>query len=266
MRHFRAVKLQMSDDYSLSSRDMANLAIVGGFDHVTLSGSAVYACVKATSGSVSQLTQYPKINMHAVDPPTDKVTEYLITPYADYALAYPEIIDGNNEDLQISDCYKISHFKARNFRYLRLDPTLLECLDMASDYYGTCIDVVADSGYRPHSLNNQNIESRHEEEKWRFNVGMAAEIKPRQNTVDEMENVALTIMRSCTPSLRLKRMKLGMGTHGDRIYIDIRQSNGSNDIFELWDVDNGELHQKVNEAYEQLLKGKYSFKLQTMFQ
>ena len=52
---------------------MANLAVEAGFDHVTLSGSALFACVKATSGTMSRLSQYPMINMHAIDPPTDQV-------------------------------------------------------------------------------------------------------------------------------------------------------------------------------------------------
>ena len=84
---------------------------------------------------------------------------------------------------------------------------------------------------------------------------MAAEVKPATHSQEELQNVALTIMRSCMPALRLKRMKLGMGAHSDRVYIDIRQSNDSDDIFELWNVDNDELYKTINEINRQLLKG-----------
>ncbi|KAK3093306.1 hypothetical protein FSP39_013914 [Pinctada imbricata] len=253
----RAAKISMATNYSLTTHQLSNLAVEAGFDFVEQKGSSIYTCVKATSGTTSHLMQYPKINLHGVDPPTDKIMEYLISPYADYALSYPLLVDGKNEDIQLSDCYKIKDFKARNFRYLRLDTKLIECLDLASDYYESCIEVIPDSGYRSHSLNNKNIDDRHEEEKWRFNAGMAVEVRPRKNNAEQLEQMALTIMRSCLPDLRLKRLKLGMGTHSDRVYVDIRtsSSNDSTDIFQLWNVDNDELMNSVSETYKQLMKG-----------
>ncbi|KAK3092278.1 hypothetical protein FSP39_000651, partial [Pinctada imbricata] len=249
-------KISLSKGYSLSTKDLANLAVEAGFDFIQLCGDSLYTCVKATCGTTSQIIQYPRINLYCNDPNTSDTDEYQIPPCAEDTLSHPPLIDGAYEDLQLSDCYKIKDFKAHNYRYFRLDPNLLECLDLASEYYGSCIKVLPDSGYRPRSLNNKNIDSRHEEEKCRFGVGRAAEVQPQNNTADNLKEMTLTIMRTCLPGLRLKRLKLVICVHLDRVYIDIRASNHCcSDILKICNVDNSVLFDVVYDAYRQMLKG-----------
>lgn len=226
---------------SLSTTTLANLAVIAGFDHVTKESDHIVASVRPATGVNSVLVNYPNVNMHETEPPVDDMVEYEIPAEADYSLTYPLLLDGFNDSIRLSDCYKIADLKSNKFRYFRFDPTLLECMEEASSHYTECIAVESGSGYRVRSENNRNIDSRHSEEKWRFSVGQAVEIG-KGKTLEELKVLGLTVIRSCVQNLIRKRLILGIGAHKDKLYVDIRESSPAAEFVKVWEDGSSDLY------------------------
>lgn len=237
----RSLKLTLTPEVSLSTSTLANLAVIAGFDHVTKESDHIVASVRPATGVNSVLVNYPNVNMHETEPPVDDMVEYEIPAEADYSLTYPLLLDGFNDSIRLSDCYKIADLKSNKFRYFRFDPTLLECMEEASSHYTECIAVESGSGYRVRSENNRNIDSRHSEEKWRFSVGQAVEIG-KGKTLEELKLLGLTVIRSCVQNLIRKRLILGIGAHKDKLYVDVRESSPAAEFVKVWEDGSSDLY------------------------
>lgn len=206
----------------------AVLAVLAGFDFVAIRGPLLDIYVRNQAGIKASITPFPLLNLIRVNPPTNSGQEYLIDN--DRIPLY----DGYDANKELSKCYKISNIRNQGVqnRYFRFDSLLLQCLEDASYEYGVCIQIVQGSGYRTKSINDINIEERHEEEKDHFIRGKAVEIVPTNTEADDsVYDLAMTVIRACTAVLRLKQMKIGLGCHSDKIYVDIRESTGSRDFY-----------------------------------
>ncbi|XP_062572080.1 uncharacterized protein LOC134234049 [Saccostrea cucullata] len=250
----RSLKISANTGVSLSNSKLANLAILAGFDHVTKESDHIIASVRPATGVNTVIVNYPNLNMHETEPPAKDTIEYEIPAEADYSLMYPLLLDGFNDSIKLSDCYRIADLKIQKYRYFRFDLKLLECLEEASSHYEGCIKVIPGSGYRVRSDNNRNIELRHSEERWRFSVGQAVEVGQGLSP-KELSNLGLTIIRSCVRNLTPKRLILGIGAHSDRLYVDVRETTPTEEFIKVWDAGNPELYKELKEIETGFNKG-----------
>ncbi|XP_061168900.1 uncharacterized protein LOC133178168 [Saccostrea echinata] len=250
----RSLKISVNTGVSLSNSKLANLAVLAGFDHVTKESDHIIVSVRPATGVNTVIVNYPNLNMHETEPPAKDTVEYEIPAEADYSLMYPLLLDGFNDSIKLSDCYRIADLKIQKYRYFRFDVKLLECLEEASSHYEGCIKVIPGSGYRVRSDNNRNIELRHSEEKWRFSVGQAVEVG-QGLSLKELSNLGLTIIRSCVKNLIPKRLILGIGAHSDRLYVDIRESTPKEEFIKVWDAGFPKLYNELKEIETGFNKG-----------
>lgn len=238
--------MTLKNGVSISISKFANMAVVAGFDHVTKEADHILVCVRPATGVNNVVVNYPNLNMHETEPPVKDIWEYEIPAEADYSLSYPLLLDGHNDSIKLSQCYKISDVKHDKFRYFRFDPKLLECLEDASSDSSQCIKIIPGSGYRVRSQNNRNIEIRHPEERWRFSVGMAVELGKDMSLV-QLKKLGLTIIRSCVQNLVRRRLILGIGAHPDRLYVDIRESTATEQYVKVCDAGSPSLYKYLSD-------------------
>ncbi|XP_060081519.1 uncharacterized protein LOC132560844 [Ylistrum balloti] len=247
----RAIQIDLSN-MNVTMEYAASLAVFAGFDFVAIRESYLDVYVKNQAGIWTSITPFPLVNLIDVNHPTNSGDEYVVT---DERLP---LYDGYKTELKLSDCYSVSDIQNQgtNKRYFRFDSMLLQCLDEASYEYGSCIPIVKGSAYRTISINDINIEERHIEERQKFPRGKAVEIIPVNTMEDDpMYELGITVVRTCTALLRLKQMKIGIGTHSDRLYLDIRESTGPRDLLTLWNVDNLHLYNRMKQVQDDLFAG-----------
>ncbi|OWF42248.1 Protein hedgehog [Mizuhopecten yessoensis] len=246
----RAIQVDLSD-INVTMEYAASLAVLAGFDFVAIRESYLDLYVKNQAGIKASITPFPLVNLIDANHPTNSGEEYVL---------YDELLplyDGHRAEQKLSDCYTITDIRNQGSqnRYFRIDSLLLQCLEEASYEHGSCIPVVKGSAYRTKSVNDINIDERHIEERNNFIRGKAVEIMPANTGDDPLYEVGLTVIRTCTAILRLKQMKIGIGSHSDRLYVDIRQSTGSRDLLTLWNVDNLQLYNKMKQVHDDLFLG-----------
>ncbi|XP_041378411.1 uncharacterized protein LOC121390613 [Gigantopelta aegis] len=193
-----------------------------------------------------------------VNPPTTLNDDYKYPSILNDEDVKPLLIDGHNDQYTVYEYYKLADVKDPSNRYLRFDNGLLECLELVSDDFGTVVNIVHGSAYRTRSTNQINIDTRHSEEKWRFEAGQAVEIKPGKTTSDQaLVRLATSIFRSCTTFLRLDLRGIGLGCHFDRLYLDVRPLiDGSEmEFITLWNADNTTYFDEIKMLKDALQKG-----------
>jgi hypothetical protein len=234
--------------------------VTAGFDYVHYTAAdGIEVCVKKQCEVRTQLTTYPRSTMISVCAPYSTGEEYQYPEQHALEGKKPALLDGHSDSKYLSENYKIADLKGPENRYFRFDATLLECLELARETFRSNIKVVPGSAYRVRSENKKNIDSRHPEEKFRYQMGQAVEVQPSSDiTSDQLINMASSIMASCMPTLRLENMAMGVGCHDDRLYVDVRpplMSESVEDIVQLWDAGNVDVFSKLTEIKEQLTKG-----------
>ncbi|KAL8573315.1 hypothetical protein ACOMHN_032777 [Nucella lapillus] len=221
----RAVKLTSGQKGQLS--ELASLAVCAGFDMVAFTTSDyVEAFVRAQSGYRAVLTAYFEGPSYpAVAPVGTDGEEYSYPqPLKDEDLT-PTLLDGGlPPDTPLSQHLRLADVMSTDGRYFRLDPSLLECLELAEDDFSGTIQIIPDSMYRTRSANmRRNLDLRHPQELWRFQSGQAVEVRPAGTLSSErLLALATSILRECPAVVRLQTRALGLGCHGDRLYIDLR--------------------------------------------
>ncbi|KAJ8312551.1 hypothetical protein KUTeg_009924 [Tegillarca granosa] len=203
MKDVRGIKLLPPDDGSLTSTELAALAIKSGFHCVQHNrDSSVDVYVKAHDGFRAQVTLFPNINLIAVPPPIGEEKEYEYPSKLARETRSGLLFDGYDKEAQISDSFKVKDFLTPSKRSFRLDPTLVECLEAVIDDLRGNITIV--HGYRTRSANQQNIGKRHREEKLRYQAGQAVAVKSAKRGKSLLD-IGTSIIRGCTPILRLQR-------------------------------------------------------------
>jgi len=226
------------------------LAVRAGFDYVSYGEDYVDVGVRNQAGLKAEISIFPGINLIAVEPPSNETEEYTLPVVSEQN----PLFDGHDGSQYISDCYNISDIQSPGKRYFRFETTLIEYLDEAATDYGSCIHIIKGSAYRTVSLNKENIEERHEEERVNFLLGKAVEV-----TGSNLLQLGTSLIRSCTALLRPRLLKIGLGSHVDRLYVDIRTTTTPMDIIDIWDVNNAELYKHFIEMKQTITNGNFQF-------
>ena len=240
--------------------ELVRHAVCAGFDYVIYT-SAAYAegfvlFQKDYQATILQFLEGPLYL--EVNPPVTLLDEY---SYPDRLVdddMKPVLVDGFYDQYPVSEHYKLADIKDPGKRYVRFDNGLLECLELISDDLESVVEIVRGSAYRTRSTNRNNLDVRHREERWRFEAGQAAEIRPgRLNSDKDLVDLAKSIFRSCTTFLRLDLRGIGVGCHFDRLYLDVRPLiEGSESKFiTLWNADNTTYCKEINNLKRALLGG-----------
>ncbi|OWF46932.1 uncharacterized protein LOC110454960 [Mizuhopecten yessoensis] len=252
----RALRLETATS-ALALQDLANLAISAGFDYICLSGtSTVDVFVREQTGYLATLEVYSRLSMLHVNPPTSEVQDYKpIYVKAESAETIPGIVDGINDKLHVSDSYMIFDFKPFDKRYFRLDVRLLECLEEVTSDIGSRLRVLA--GYKTRSMNDENIEEKHDEEKIFHTRGQAVQIsgnKIGDKTDHDLATIAFLLIKRCVPALTLKQMTLSIGCHATFVYVDVRERKDDISV-NFWNAGNDPLYNSVKTLVEVHKKG-----------
>lgn len=144
------------------------------------------------------------------------------------------------------------------FRYVRVYPKLLECLQATRDFIGVPIEIL--SAYKPRSYNLQNIDERSPFELLRFQSGQAVEIRVTGYEDQELlGNLAVSVMRACSAQVRYEQHYLGVGMHRDRVALTMKVAEG-NQLYSwlgMWNVDAKQsVFDRVNDVRMNMLTGK----------
>ncbi|XP_060074378.1 uncharacterized protein LOC132554096, partial [Ylistrum balloti] len=239
----RALRFETTNS-TFSPISLANLAIAAGFDYIALSGTLyVDVFVRDQAGYWATLEIYPRVSMLHVNPATSEIDDYKpIYVKKISAETIPGIVDGINEKLPMSDNYIVSDFKPFGRRYFRIDVRLIECLEEVTSDLGSKLRILA--GYKTSSMNDENIEERHEEEKIFYTRGQAVQISGYMiddGTRFDLNVVVSSLIKSCVPALSLKQMVLSIGCHATFIYVDIREKNSDVSV-NFWNEGNDQLY------------------------
>lgn len=238
----RAITLTLSLLSPNDLQELARLAFCAGFEYAKVKGNYVEACVKPDANGLAEVAPFLKTQLRAVSFPPAEEDEYQYpaellkstsarkvrtTDRHDDTDTIPvtaKLFDGWNKTEKLSEHYAIKDFLCPNKRYFRLDENLVECLESTSSDLGEKVKVLEGSGYRVRSRNLVNIKTRHPEERYRFQTGQAVEVSSTKTTIVLLKQ----LVRSCLPILYIKELSLNLGVHSDRIYIDVRTANTTN--------------------------------------
>jgi hypothetical protein len=234
--------------------------VCAGFDYVRYSGSDHIEVF------VTQQEIYRAQNLYfasgetfiAIQPPADQTNEYSYPKALLKETRNPLLFDGAHRDIRLSERHNVSDFACPGYRYLRVDPSMVECLEMAAEEYNGSIEIIPGSAYRVRSVNLNNIDTRHQNEKYRFQSGQAVEIRPKKNSLESLVDLALAVVKTCVAPLRLRQRGIGMGCHSDRLYLDIQPLQHGNEanFIKLWNSGGHQLFLKLLPYVYSALTGK----------
>ncbi|XP_076453310.1 uncharacterized protein LOC143288574 isoform X2 [Babylonia areolata] len=221
----RAVKLTSNPSGQLGQ--LASLAVCAGFDAVSFTSSAfIEGFVKAQAGYSAVLASYFEGPSYAtVSPLGVDDSEYRYPVSLSEESVVTRLLDGGvPPDTPVSQHFRLRDVTSSDRRYFRLDPSLLECLELAEEDFPGTIEVIRDSVYRTRSENvRRNMDLRHPEELWRYQAGQAVEVRPAGTLSSErLLALATSILRECPALVRLQMRAVGLGCHSDRLYVDLR--------------------------------------------
>ena len=235
-------------------------AVCAGFDYVRYTTTTyIEGFVLSQKDYQATIVQFLEGPLYLeVNPPVTLLDEY---SYPDRLVdddIKPLLVDGFYDQYPVSEHYKLTDIKDPGKRYVRFDNGLLECLELVSDDLESVVEIVRGSAYRTRSTNRNNLDVRHREERWRFEAGQAAEIRPgRLNSDKDLVDLAKSIFRSCTTFLRLDLRGIGVGCHFDRLYLDVRPLiEGSESKFiVLWNSDSTSYCDEISDLKDAILTG-----------
>ncbi|XP_067685171.1 uncharacterized protein [Haliotis asinina] len=252
----RKLQITRQSGTTPTTAQLHSLATCAGFDYIDSSKSSyIDVYVKLQDGYKATIVPFP-------------VTTVLAVGVQDEDYAYPPaligesrkslLFDGFNKDIALSQHFKISDFKHSERRFFRLDASLVDCLELVVNDLGQDVRVVPNTAYRSHSINLRDMDHRHSQEKLRYQAGQAMHVKPiAGKSTEDLVNIGQSFLRSCSPTLRLQARGLGIGCHGDSLYIDIRPmtSGDVRDIADVWNAGNEAVFDKLHSSMDELRKG-----------
>ncbi|XP_048259496.1 uncharacterized protein LOC124148471 [Haliotis rufescens] len=260
--HYREGRGMQLTSSPISSLDrLAVLAACSGFDFMNFSSPQfIEVFVKSQEDFIGIRVEFSHedIARLAVAPPPHQQIEYLYPESLENEAIIPNLFTGFDKETHLSEFYTIEDMSCPNRPYLRVDSSLLMCLDLISEEYDDKVEIIKGSGYRTQSVNMINFDIRHVEEMYRFQTGQAVELRPPGYRHDsELVHLAKMLFRSCTPFLRQQMRGLGVGCHKDRLYVDIRPLQVGNEMnyITLWNARNTTYFRQVLELQEELLDG-----------
>ena len=241
---------------------LARYAVCSGIDYVRYTTSSyIEGFVLPQSDHQAKLVNFiDGPSLLEVTPPSTLVEEYNYPGHLNDEDAKPLLVDGHYDPHPVSEHYTIADIHDPGKRYLRFDSSLLECLELASDDLESVLKVIPGSAYRTRSTNQNNLDTRHPEEMWRFQAGQAVEVEAAGWNSDEaLVDIARSILKTCTTFLRLELRGLGLGCHFDRLYLDVRPliDGLETEFITLWNTDNTSYCKEIEQMKHALHTGVY---------
>lgn len=240
VEHFRFCRAAKITSDKGNINRLATLAVCAGFDYVKYTDSYyIEVFVKQQMGFRSQDVMFPSGHSLTAIPSSGLVdnVEYSIMSASVAESRKTSLFDGYTAEERLSDRYRISDFICPGYRFFRLDQTLVQCLERASDDLGHRIQVVPNSGYRVRSVNLDNIDIRTNEERFRFQLGQAVEIiSSHDKSTKGLIELGKSIIRACPVITRPQQRGIGLGCHTDKLYLDIRpiQQGQQDQFISIW--------------------------------
>ena len=256
----RAARIEVSPGTSLTVKQLTSHAKLAGFDYVSFaSPNYIEVCVKLQDGEEAQIVHFPLSTLLAVPLPLNDNQEYAYPEEHVHESRKPLLFDRTTSSNEISDHFKLHMFLSPGVRFVRLDPVLINLLEIAYEDFTDRFYIIPGSGYRPRSVNRNNIDSRHIKEKHRFQMGQAVEIKPSGRVNDEtLFYLAIALMKAGR-TVRTQRLGIGIGAKKDRLYFHIRPLTLKTDheAVDVWNSGNAVVYSKLYEVQEQIDKGEH---------
>ncbi|XP_052773072.1 uncharacterized protein LOC128211950 [Mya arenaria] len=253
----RAARLSLKPGAAVSVSVFTQYAILAGFDFVRrVSANTVEVCVKVQDGIQTHLAQFPATNLISVPLPLGEEDEYDWPEPLKNESRKPLLFDVSTSDDEIAEHFKLHHFTSPGKRYIRLDAVLVSILDLAYEDYPGGFYVISGSGYRPRSVNLDNIATRHDQETLRFEMGQALELKPNMPpTEDNLFKLAVSLIR-ISKGVRLQQLGIGLGCKADRLYVELRPLRDDTAlVVEAWDSGNMPLYRRLKELQDMIADG-----------
>lgn len=257
----RAARIEALPGSSKTLKELTQYAKIAGFDYIRFSSpSFIEVCVKLQDGEEAQIVNFPLSTLVAVPLPLFDKDEFAYPPEHAQEPRKPLLFDITASSNLISEHFKLHMFISPGGRYIRLDPVLINLLENAYVDFTDRFYIIPGSGYRPRSVNRNNLDSRHEKERFRFQMGQAVEIKPsgRVNN-DKLFFLAIALMKAGR-SVRTLRIGIGIGVKQDRLYFHIRPLtlDIEYEAIDVWDSGNEALLRKLSDVQDQIARGKFT--------
>ena len=252
----RAATIELLPTSTMTTEKLTAYAQLAGFDYVYFSSpSSIEVCVKLQDGLEAQMVSFPQTKYIAAPAPVGEEEEYDYPAEHFHESRRPLLFDTTGNPYELSDYFKQHVFVSPGIRYVRLDPVFIDLLDIAYTHFPAGFDIIPGSAYRPRSVNRNNIETRHENEKYRFQMGQAVEVKP-SNTVndDTLFQLGISFMKA-ERSFRVFRTGLGIGVKLDRLYIHIKPLKKGETPIDIWDSGNPSLYRRFKDIQDQISQG-----------
>ena len=254
----RAARIELSHGSSFDVAELTQYAKLAGFDYVRYSSpSHIEVCVKLQDGEEAQIVHFPLTTLLAVPLPLGEEEEYAYPIEHAHEPRRPLLFDKTTSSNEISEHFKLHMFLSPDARFVRFDPVMINLLEMAYDDFPDRFHIIPGSGYRPRSINRNNLDTRHVKEKYRFQMGQAVEIKPSGRVNDgTLFDLAITLMKSAR-SVQTQRLGIGIGAKKDRLYFHIAPLtvDADSEAVDVWDSGNTVLYGKLKGIQDQIHKG-----------
>lgn len=240
----------------LTMAELTSWAKFAGFDYVRfMSPTFIEVCVKPQDGLNAQAVMFPMSTLTAVPTPLDDEYEYAYPSEHVHEMRRPLLFDVSTTTNELSEHFKVRDFQYPGAKYLRIDTHLVELLELAYDDFPDGFHIIRGSAYRPRSVTLDNVEGRHEKERFRFQMGQAVELKPNGLVnCDTLFALGISLMKAGR-TVQQQRLGIGIGTKRDRLYFQVWSMalNESSPVF--WDSGNALLFEKFKMVQDQIKKG-----------
>ena len=209
---------------------LSMLSICAGFDSVIhTNNNYIEVFVKKQVGFLPTVVNFLNTLLLAVEPPPADLEEYALPESLANEDTEIPLFDGSDRSVALSQNFQIGDFVYPGFRYFRLDPLLVSCLESTQKATSVEFRILPGSSYR--TATTEQVDGRHHEESVRFRIGQAVEIKTRDT--EDLVELAQTAVRSCGMTLVSSGRAMGIGLHVDYLYLDIRPISGEQFVI-LW--------------------------------
>ena len=240
----------------LTTEELTSWAKFAGFDYVKFtSPNFIEVCVKPQDGLDAQIVQFPLSTLTAVPTPLDEEYEYAYPSELVHEMRKPLLFDVSTTTNELTEHFKVRDFQYPGVKYLRISTLLVNLLELAYDDFPDRFHVIRGSAYRPRSVTLDNVEGRHERERFRFQMGQAVELKPNGLVnCDTLFALGVSLMKAGR-TVQEQRLGVGIGTKRDRLYFQVwpMASNESSPL--IWDSGNSLLYEKFRVVQDQIRKG-----------
>ena len=241
----------------LTTEELTSWAKFAGFDYVTFSSpNSIEVCVKPQDGLDSQIVMFPLSTLTAVPTPLDDEYEYAYPSEYVHETRRPLLFDVSTTTNELSEHFKVRDFQYPGAKYLRIDTHLVSLLELAYDEFPDGFHIIHGSAYRPRSVTLDNVEGRHEKERFRFQMGQAVELKPNGLVnCDTLFALGISLIKAGR-TVQEQRLGIGIGTKRDRLYFQVWSLAHNETTPVIWDSGNTLLFEKFRMVLDQINKGK----------